>query len=137
MLALLSLAAFSQTPVSPDEQAIRKLMADQVDAWNRGSIDDFMKGYWQDDSLQFVGKSGVSYGYVNALRHYKQTYASPEQMGRLFFTLLKIQPLSPEYCFVTGKWFLKRTVGDIGGYYTLLFRKIEGQWKIVADHTSG
>jgi len=27
-------------------------------------------------------------------------------------------------------------VGDIGGYYTLLWQKIKGKWVIVCDHTS-
>jgi ketosteroid isomerase-like protein len=57
-------------------------------------------------------------------------------MGKLFFTLLKINQLSPDYCFVVGKWLLKRKAGDIGGIYTLLFRKIGGRWLIVIDHTS-
>jgi ketosteroid isomerase-like protein len=58
-------------------------------------------------------------------------------MGKLFFTLLRIERLSPDHYFVIGKWFLKRSrEGDIGGMYTLLFRRIDGQWLIVADHSS-
>ena len=132
-LLLLSISVLAQ---STDETAIRKLMADQAAAWNRGSIDDFMKGYWNNDSLIFVGKSGLSYGYTTALNNYKKNYNSPDKMGTLFFTLLKINKLSPDYCFVIGKWFLKRKAGDVGGIYTLLFRKIDGRWVIVADHTS-
>jgi ketosteroid isomerase-like protein len=111
-------------------------MSDQVEAWNKGDLDLFMKGYWQNDSLRFVSSGGVTYGYGNALRRYKDTYNGPDKMGQLFFTLLHVDRLSGEYYFVTGKWFLKRTAGDIGGYYTLLFRKIDGIWKIVEDHTS-
>jgi len=132
-LFFLSISVFAQ---SSDETAIRKLMADQAAAWNRGSIDDFMKGYWNNDSLIFVGKSGLSYGYTNALNHYKKDYNSADKMGTLVFTLLKINRLSPDNCFVIGKWFLKRKIGDTGGTYTLLFRKIGGHWLIVCDHTS-
>ena len=57
-------------------------------------------------------------------------------MGTLFFSDLILKKLSDRYYYVTGKWFLKRTVGDIGGYYTLLFRKIGGSWFIVSDHSS-
>src|SRR5258708_20689035 len=120
---------------SKDELAIRKVMADQAEAWNRGSIDDFMKGYWQSDSLLFIGQSGITYGYTNALNNYKKNYDNADKMGKLFFTLLKINKLSPDYCFVIGKWLLKRKVGDARGIYTLLFRKIDGHWVIVADHT--
>lgn len=49
---------------------------------------------------------------------------------------LRLQPLSSNYCYVTGKWHLERTVGNAEGYYTLLFKKIEGQWVIISDHSS-
>jgi hypothetical protein len=44
--------------------------------------------------------------------------------------------LSDEYYFVVGKWFLQRSIGNIGGHYNLLFRKINGKWVIIADHSS-
>jgi hypothetical protein len=40
------------------------------------------------------------------------------------------------YYTVVGKWFLKRSVGDVGGHYSLLFRRIKGKWVIVLDHSS-
>jgi uncharacterized protein (TIGR02246 family) len=136
-LLLLSQFSFAQSAVPPSaETAIRQLMADQATAWNSGNIDEFMKGYWNNDSLMFVGHSGITYGYQQTLDHYKKTYSNADQMGKLFFTLLKVKPLSPDYYFVIGKWLLKRKTGDIGGIYTLLFRKIDGQWCIVCDHTS-
>ena len=121
---------------SKDEAAIRQLMADQTTAWNRGSLDDFMKGYWNNDSLVFIGKNGPTYGYKNALTNYKKNYDSPDKMGQLTFTLLEIDRLSPDYYFVIGKFALKRKVGDLAGTYTLLFRKINGHWKVIVDHTS-
>jgi len=57
-------------------------------------------------------------------------------MGHFTSTVLSLKRLSKEYYFVTGNWSLKRTVGDISGHYTLLFRKIKGEWVIVADHSS-
>jgi hypothetical protein len=57
-------------------------------------------------------------------------------MGKFTSTIVNMKRLSSEYYFVTGKWFLKRTVGDVSGYYTLLIRKINGKWVVVADHSS-
>jgi hypothetical protein len=119
-----------------DEKEITDLLNRQTLSWNRGNLDEFMNGYWHNDSLMFVGKSGVTYGYTNTLNNYKKNYDSSEKMGKLFFEILKVKKLSPEYYWVLGKWFLKRTVGDVGGHYTLLFRKIDGKWMIVADHSS-
>jgi ketosteroid isomerase-like protein len=140
LLTLLTLAVSvrlsAQTSVSEDDTAVRKVLADQAAAWNRGSVDEFMKSYWNDDSLMFVGQSGITYGYAPSLAHYKATYNDADKMGTLFFSLLEVKKLSDTYCFVIGKWFLKRKAGDVGGVFSLLFRKIGGHWLIVVDHTS-
>jgi len=133
LLLLLAVPAFAQ---SPDESAIRQILADQTTAWNKGDLDNFMKGYWKSDSLTFIGQAGITYGYTATLNNYKKHYDSPDKMGELTFTLLKLERLSPEYYFVVGKWQLKRKAGDVGGVYTLLFRKIDGRWVIVSDHSS-
>jgi uncharacterized protein (TIGR02246 family) len=121
---------------SADEKAIRNLLRTQNEAWNRGNLDEFMHGYWESDSLMFIGKSGVTYGYQNTLKNYKKGYSDTAQMGKLFFDILQVKRLSADYYWVLGKWFLKRSVGDVGGQYTLLFRKIKGRWVIIADHSS-
>jgi ketosteroid isomerase-like protein len=135
-LALLLVSITGAKAQSADESAIRKLLAQQTAAWNRGDVDSFMKGYWENDSLMFIGKSGVTYGWSNTLKNYKKGYPDTASMGQLSFTLIQVKKLSPKYYHVTGKWFLKRSVGDIGGHYTLLFEKINGQWVIISDHSS-
>jgi ketosteroid isomerase-like protein len=138
-LLLISLAFFVTKHAlaqDKDDQTIRKVLSDQTIAWNKGNIEDFMKGYWNNDSLMFIGKNGVTYGYQNTLMNYKKNYNSADAMGTLSFDLIKVQRLSPEYYFVVGKWHLKRSIGDVGGHYNLLFRKINGSWVIIADHSS-
>ena len=132
-LIIISSVSYSQ---DRDQKEIRTILKTQTEAWNRGDIDAFMNGYWESDSLKFIGKSGVTYGYKATLARYKKNYYDTAQMGKLAFDLLEVKQLSPEYYFVVGKWFLKRSVGDIGGLYTLLFRKINGKWVIVVDHSS-
>ena len=129
----ISLAVAAQ---SKDEAAILKVLDDQNAAWNRGDIDGFMKGYWENDSLMFVGKSGVTYGWTNTLNNYKKGYPDTAAMGKLIFTNIKIQRLSKKYYFIVGKWYLKRSIGDVSGHYNLLMQKINGRWVIVADHSS-
>ncbi len=116
--------------------AIKQVMRMQEHAWNRGSIEDFMSGYWQNDSLMFIGRSGISYGWETALNNYRKHYPDTAAMGKLSFRILQMKSLSSACYFVVGKWGLKRSMGNIGGYFTLLFKKIKGQWLIVADHTS-
>lgn len=118
-----------------DEAAIRNVLRIQEAAWNSGNIENFMKGYWTSDSLLFIGKS-VTYGWQKTLDNYKKRYPDTAAMGKLLFHLLEFKPLSPGYYFVVGKWHLQRYIGNLEGYFTLLFKKIHGQWVIIADHSS-
>jgi ketosteroid isomerase-like protein len=133
LASFFSIALFAQ---SKDEIDIRSVMDEQVKTWNSGNIDAFMQTYWKSDSLLFVGSRGPSYGWQNTLDGYKKRYPDTTTTGKLDFAILQIKSLSSEYSFVLGKWHLKRTIGDAGGYFTLLFRKINGKWLIVVDHTS-
>jgi hypothetical protein len=121
---------------SKDETAIRQLLDNQIQAWNRGDIESFMKTYWKSDSLMFIGKNGVTYGWNNTLNNYKKNYPDTVAMGKLSFNILSVQRLSIEYFHVVGKWHLQRSIGDLSGHYNLLLKKIKGKWVIVADHSS-
>ncbi len=57
-------------------------------------------------------------------------------MGQLAFTIIKVNVLDKNNAFVLGGWHLTRTAGPLGGYFTLWFKKLNGEWKIVCDHTS-
>ena len=121
---------------SKDETAIRQLLNDQVRFWNSGDIDSFMITYWQSDSLMFIGKNGITYGWTNTLNNYKKNYPDLAAMGRLSFEIVLVKRLSFEYFQVIGKWNLQRSMGDLSGHYTLLLKKINGNWLIIADHSS-
>jgi len=121
---------------SKDEQQIRHLLTMQTQSWNRGDIEGFMQTYWKSDSLMFIGKSGVQWGWQQTLNNYKKSYPDITAMGQLSFDILQIRKLSNEYYYVVGKWMLQRTIGDLSGHYDLLLRKINGKWVIVADHSS-
>ena len=146
MLTILfaSLQVVAQTGSAPrdsgkksnDESIIRQLLEVQTVAWNRGEIENFMKGYWKNDSLMFIGKSGITYGWQNTLNNYKKNYPDKAAMGKLVFTLVTMKKLSSQYFHVVGKWQLQRSIGDAGGYFTLLLKKIKKQWVIIADHSS-
>ena len=133
IILFLAQLTFSQ---NADEKAILKILENQTIAWNQGNIDQFMVGYWENDSLMFIGQNGPVYGYFNTLHRYKLTYSDTAKMGKLGFDILRVKKISDDAYFVLGKFFLKRSVGDLGGHFTLLFRKINGKWVIVADHSS-
>jgi uncharacterized protein (TIGR02246 family) len=120
------------------EQAVRHVLETQQAAWNRGDVDAFMTGYEASDSTTFVG-AAITRGYQPVLDSYRKRYPTKEKMGALTFSDLEIKMLGSDYASVIGRWKLERGAeggGNVGGIYTLLFRKTAGGWKIILDHTN-
>ena len=117
---------------------IYNLMKQQEDAWNNGNIENFMNVYWKNDSLVFIGKSGINYGWDETISNYKNSYKTKEQMGTLEFKNLICNTINDSTHIVTGKWSLKRndSIGNINGFYSLIWVKKQTGWKITYDHTS-
>jgi ketosteroid isomerase-like protein len=134
---LFFLTAFVVTSAqSSAEKKIIAVLKAQDECWNRGDMEGFMQTYWQNDSLMFIGKSGVTYGWQQTLDNYKRGYPDTVAMGKLNFTLIQMCKINRKHCFVVGKWHLKRSMGDLQGHFTLMLRKIKKRWVIVADHSS-
>ncbi len=127
----------SQTLSKKNRFEILQVLEKQRISWNEGNINAYMEGYWKSDSLRFIGKSGITYGWEATLERYKKAYPNKEAMGFLKFHVLSLEFLSPNKAFMIGKWDLERK-GDknVGGYFTLIWEKIRGVWCITTDHTS-
>jgi ketosteroid isomerase-like protein len=115
---------------------IRKVLDEQVSAWNRGDIEAFMTGYWKSEKMVFISGNNVSRGWQAALDRYKKGYDTKEKMGTLSFSELEIEVLSKKSALVIGRFTLVRKKDKPTGMFTLTFRKIKGDWRIIVDHTS-
>jgi ketosteroid isomerase-like protein len=123
-------------PSTGDKDQIEHILTSQADAWNRGDLPAFMEGYAKIPTLRFASGDKVTYGWQETLDHYKARYPDSEAMGKLSFSDLDITILSPDSALVFGRWLLKTDRGEPHGLFTLLWRKTEAGWRIVADHTS-
>jgi hypothetical protein len=94
-----------------------------------------MEPYWHSDSLRFMGKSGVTLGWNATLARYKKNY-KPSDMGKLEFTDLYFNEINKEAVWVDGKWTLFRTNDTLSGHFSLLWKRMDEKWQIVADHSS-
>lgn len=135
-ICILILVSFAVSGQPKDEKEIRAVLTKQTESWNKGNIETFMQTYWHSDSLLFIGKNGIKWGWQTTLDNYKKGYPDTTAMGKLDFDILVVKKLSAEYYYIVGKWHLQRTIGDLSGHYDLLFRKIKGKWMIIADHSS-
>jgi uncharacterized protein (TIGR02246 family) len=128
-------APASKPPQQPEE-AIRAVLDTQQAAWNRGDIPTFLEGYWNSPELTFAGSDGIVRGYEGLLQRYRKSYPDKAAMGELDFSGMEIRILAPDAALVIGNWHLKRTSGDIGGVFTLVFCRFPTGWRIIHDHTS-
>ena len=119
-------------------EEINGLMYEQEESWNNGNIEDFMKKYWKNDSLIFIGKSGINYGWNKTTSNYKKSYPSRNLMGLLHFNNIKCLPINDTTHIISGQWNISRldSSKNVGGYYSLMWIKKENGWRIVYDHTS-
>ena len=115
------------------EAGIRLVMEAQEIAWNNHDLEGFMQGYWKSDQLKFYGSNGLTLGWDNTLANYKKGYPSKAESGTLNFVINDISKIEGDNYWVMGEYHLKRQVGDADGVFIIIFKKIDGAWKIIAD----
>ncbi len=135
ILLCLSMQIFScsQTTERQDKDEIISIMKTQEKAWSNHDLEGFMQGYWKNDSLKFYGSSGLTYGWDKTLANYKKGYPTKDHSGTLTFKIKDISKINNESYFVMGEYYLKRNIGDANGVFMIIFKKINGEWKIIAD----
>jgi ketosteroid isomerase-like protein len=154
LLVLASVVGFAQNNTEQQKSAIRALLAQQVDAWNRGDLEGFMAGYWKSSELSFVSGTNETRGWEPTLERYRKKYqGAGKEMGKLDFFDLRVEMLGPESAFVRGHWHLQmkttppgarsappggpgKNGQEPGGLFTLILRKFPEGWRIIHDHTS-
>ena len=136
VLLFLALAFSACSRQEKDVREIHRVLKSQVDLWNKGDLEGYMLGYWNSENLIFTGSKGINRGWQQTLGWYKQSYPDKQAMGELSFNDLDVQLISSESAFSVGEWRLVRISDTLNGRFTLIWRKINGHWFIIADHSS-
>lgn len=130
-------AAPSDKSASEQEIQIRELLDNQIAAWNRGDLKGFMFGYWDSDTVEFIGAGGIVRGWKPVLQRYQAAYPDATAMGRLSFTNLEVHLVCPDSAYVIGEFQLWHANNDVRtGVFTLELKKFFDGWKIVVDHST-
>ena len=116
---------------------IKKIMKMQEEAWDNGDIKQFMEGYWNNDSLKFVGSKRITYGWQTTLDNYIKAYPDTTIMGKLHFDIDLIEKLGEGTYYLIGRYKLQREKDEPSGYFNLIWKNINGDWKIITDMTCG
>lgn len=133
--AALFLLAFTACQ-TPEEREVLQVLESQQRAWNAGSVEGYMEGYWNSEELTFVSGGTVTRGYSVVSERYSRSYDSAERMGQLAFSDVRVEFFSSTAAIVTGEWRLRRRSDEPWGRFTLVLKKMPEGWKIVYDHTS-
>ncbi|MGW9685514.1 YybH family protein [Flagellimonas sp. 2504JD1-5] len=116
-----------------DKEEIMQILYNQEEAWSNHDLEGFMQGYWKNDSLQFYGARGLTLGWDKTLSGYKERYPTEADTGTLKFTVDAVTKIDSNSYYVMGQYHLMRKAGDANGVFLIVLRKIDGEWKIVAD----
>jgi ketosteroid isomerase-like protein len=133
LLFFVSIFAVGQETMEKDKEAILTVLKAQQEAWNNYDIESFMNGYWESDELTFYGSGGVIKGWQATLDRYKKSYPTQDHFGTLTFVFNDISPISEDSYYVMGEYHLTRNVGDTNGIFMLVLKRINGEWKVIAD----
>jgi len=132
----LIISSCSTSSEEQDKKAILAVMDAQQIAWSKHDLEGFMQGYWKSDSLKFYGSNWVTLGWEKTLANYKRGYPTPDHSGTLKFKINDISKINEGAYFLMGEYHLTRKVGDANGIFMIIFKKINGEWKIIADTSS-
>lgn len=116
-----------------DMASIRGIMEMQEKAWSNNDIEGFMEGYQKSDSITYFGSGGIRRGYQAMLDSYKERYPTKAHTGTLKFVLRDISKINADVYWVMGEYHLTRALGDANGTFMVIFKRINGLWKIIAD----
>ena len=133
LLICLVFNSCSTSSIEKDKKIILSIMKSQEKAWSKNNIEAFMEGYWKSDSLKFFGSSGLKYGWQSTLNGYKKRYPTKDHTGTLRFKINDISQINSASYFVMGEYHLVRNIGNADGVFMIIFKKINGEWKIIAD----
>ena len=119
------------------KKSIGKLLQTQVDCWNKEDLEGFMQTYWKSEKLTFSAGGQTTRGWQQTFDRYKKRYQTGDaEMGKLRFDNLEIEMLGDDSCFVLGRWHLKMSNENPEGNFSLVMKKMKGEWKIIHDHSS-
>ena len=133
LVFLILISCGKKTTEKEDKDAVITILNNQANAWSEYNIEAFMEGYWKNDSLKFYGANGITYGWQNTLDNYNERYPSKEHTGKLDFKINTISKINDEAYYVMGEYYLTRKIGDANGIFMIIFKKINGKWKIISD----
>lgn len=136
MACTMTVSAQDKSTSTDLTEQLTGILSTQADAWNEGDLVKFMGAYWKSEELTFSGGGQTTRGWQATLDRYRRNYGDKETMGHLTFSELEVTPLGAEAAMMLGRFNLLVQGKNSGGNFTLVWRKMDGRWQIIHDHSS-
>jgi uncharacterized protein (TIGR02246 family) len=136
-----SFDSVSSNPADDEQSSARQvylLIMGQVSAWNSQDIEGFMAAYWKSPKLVYLDDGEQVFGWDQLYANYQNGFADRSLMGYLEAQRVKVQMLEADMAYVLLWWdmMIGRPRSKVVGTSTLVVRRLDGEWKIVAAHTT-
>lgn len=116
---------------------VKKALDGQVEAWNQQKLEEAMTFYWESPEMLWISKAGVDKGYTPVLEMFRKDFSDRSKMGTYTYEPLHIQEVSAEAVYYVFRWKIVLEGKQLmGGISSQLWKKINGNWVITAEHAS-
>jgi uncharacterized protein (TIGR02246 family) len=128
----ISLMLLGATAAAQDKPTIQKLNDEWTAAFNKGDSHALAELYAEDayvlpaDAEMLHGRQAIQGFWDNTM----------QQLGDGKLTAVDVQPLGPDAAREIGTFSFKEkgnTPREVNGKYVVVWRKINGQWKLATD----
>jgi len=137
VIALIGAIAWAGAALAADDTSEIKASLDaQEAAWNSGDLRGFMDHYWKDPGLRFVTERVILRGWDTIMERYNELYPDEASMNDIDLSKIEIEVIEPgASAMVFGEWTLITPEDERVGLFMQVYRKVDGQWVVVADRT--
>ncbi len=144
VLSFNTLAHGDEKHVNKDKQAIIDIIVGIKYGWENGDGAPFRKTFLDFKGARYVEGGGQNAGLDSLVTHHVEPEKEALEYLKLNFSDIEVHFEGEKKSFawaiadtrVKGKVNKSGREFDKSGYQTFLFRKIDGQWKVVHTHSS-
>ncbi len=124
-------------PPSDPTGVVEAMLGASADAWNRGDLGSFVSDYADDSTTTFMSRSQVQYGFDWIRNNYAPRFEPGVQRDSLRFESVAARALGSDHLLATARFVLLHADSvTASGPFTLVLKRVGGEWKIIHDHTS-
>ncbi len=124
-----------------DDQQIKSIINEIKFGWENGDGTPFRKNFLDFEGARYIESGGQNEGLSDLVEHHVEPEKNALKFLSLDFSKIEIH-YENDFAWAVANIRVKGEVRKTGkvfdksGFQTFLFRKIEGDWKVVHTHSS-